>query len=73
VDGDHDARQLGKLVDEAPPVGSGIGGAAVSLEVEGIPVFVKRIPLTGLELLPGNVRFTACVMVERSPTADVAS
>ncbi|MEV4625262.1 serine/threonine protein phosphatase [Micromonospora sp. NPDC049523] len=54
-----DDRQLGRLVDEAPPVASGIGGAAVALEVEGVPVFAKRVPLTDLEREPGNVRSTA--------------
>ncbi|WP_329103275.1 serine/threonine protein phosphatase [Micromonospora sp. NBC_01699] len=52
-------RQLGRLVDEAPPLGAGIGGAAVALEIAGVPVFAKRVPLTDLERQPGNVRSTA--------------
>lgn len=52
-------RRLGRLVDEAPTAGAGIGGAAVSLEVEGVRVFAKRVPLTDLERRPENVRSTA--------------
>ncbi|RKR87674.1 hypothetical protein BDK92_1966 [Micromonospora pisi] len=52
-------RQLGRLVSDAEPVGAGIGGAAVSMEVEGLRVFVKRVPLTDLERRPENVRSTA--------------
>ncbi|MEU8437325.1 protein kinase family protein [Streptomyces sp. NPDC029216] len=52
-------RQLGKLVDAAVPLGSGIGGRSALLEVGGKPVFVKRVPLTDMELLPEHVRSTA--------------
>lgn len=45
-------RQLGRLVDAAVPHGSGIGGRPALLEVDGKPVFVKRVPLTDMELLP---------------------
>jgi hypothetical protein len=41
-------RRLGELVEAAPLIGSGIGGTSVSLEIEGWPVFVKRVPLTDL-------------------------
>jgi hypothetical protein len=53
-----DAR-LGSLVDDATVVGSGIGGTSARLDIDGVPVFVKRIPLTDLELRPENVRSTA--------------
>jgi hypothetical protein len=52
-------RRLAKLLDEAPVIGSGIGGTAVSLEIAGTPVFVKRVPLTDLERHPEDVRSTA--------------
>ncbi|WP_158895047.1 protein kinase family protein [Amycolatopsis anabasis] len=52
-------RQVGELVDRATPLGTGIGGTSVSLEVEGTPVFAKRVPLTDLERRPENVRSTA--------------
>ncbi len=39
-------------------VHSGIGGTAASLEIEGIPVFAKRVPLTDLEMRPENVMST---------------
>ncbi|MFD6139484.1 protein kinase family protein [Promicromonospora sp. NPDC060271] len=51
--------RLRELVDAATPIGSGIGGRTVLLEVEGIPVFVKQVRLTDLELRPENVRSTA--------------
>ncbi|WP_018546762.1 hypothetical protein [Streptomyces sp. LaPpAH-108] len=46
-------------MDSATPVGSGIGGETVRLEVGGTPVFVKQVPLTELERRPENVRSTA--------------
>jgi hypothetical protein len=42
-------RQLGELVEQAPLLGSGIGGTSVVLDVDGVPVFAKRVPLTDLE------------------------
>ncbi|SDO42516.1 hypothetical protein [Lentzea jiangxiensis] len=38
------------LLERARPAGKGIGGPTAVLEVEGTPVFVKRLPLTDLEL-----------------------
>ena len=52
-------RRLRTLVDGAAPVGSGLGGSTAVLDVEGVKVFVKRVPLTELELRPENVRSTA--------------
>lgn len=52
-------RDLRKLVDAAVPAGSGIGGKSALMEVAGTPVFVKRVPLTDVEMRPGNVRSTA--------------
>ncbi|WP_433520250.1 protein kinase family protein [Nocardia pseudovaccinii] len=52
-------RALQQALDAAEPVGSGIGGKSVLLEVAGGPVFVKRVPLTDLELRPENVHSTA--------------
>ena len=56
-----DDHELARLVDAAPAIGSGIGGATALVEIAGTPVFVKRIPLTELELQPENVRSTANV------------
>ncbi|MFI8087431.1 protein kinase family protein [Streptomyces sp. NPDC086080] len=50
---------LRALVDRAVPAGSGIGGTSALIEVAGTTVFVKRVPLTGLELRPEHVRSTA--------------
>ncbi|MGW5918816.1 protein kinase family protein [Nocardia fluminea] len=55
----HSDHALRELVDAAVPVGSGIGGKAVLLDVEGTPVFVKRVPLTDLERQPEHVGSTA--------------
>ncbi|MFC4532850.1 serine/threonine protein phosphatase [Sphaerisporangium dianthi] len=52
-------RRLAELVEAAPCLGSGVGGATALLEVEGRPVFVKRVPLTDLERRPENIRSTA--------------
>lgn len=52
-------RELGRLVESATPIGTGIGGAVSRLEVAGTPVFVKRVPLTELELLPEHRGSTA--------------
>ncbi|UCM91872.1 protein kinase family protein [Streptomyces marincola] len=52
-------RGLRALVDAAPPIGSGIGGTTLLLDVAGTPVFVKRIRLTDLERRPENVHSTA--------------
>ncbi len=48
-----------ELLGAAAPVGSGIGGTSVLVDVAGTPVFVKRVPLTDLERRPEHVRSTA--------------
>ncbi|MFF7443255.1 protein kinase family protein [Streptomyces sp. NPDC008122] len=53
--------RLGEAVAAAAPLGSGIGGRSAELDVDGTRVFVKRIPLTDIELRPENVRSTANV------------
>ncbi|MFF4013998.1 protein kinase family protein [Streptomyces sp. NPDC001843] len=52
-------RRLEDAVSAAPRIGSGIGGRSAEMEVEGIRVFVKRIPLTDIELQPEHARSTA--------------
>ena len=52
-------RALQELVDAVAPIGSGIGGKSALMEVAGTPVFVKRVPLTDLDLQPEHVRSTA--------------
>ncbi|WP_459802651.1 BUD32 family EKC/KEOPS complex subunit [Herbidospora sp. RD11066] len=53
---DHD---LADRVMGAPAHDAGIGGRSATLDIEGTPVFVKRVPLTDLEMRPENVRSTA--------------
>jgi hypothetical protein len=52
-------RALHELVDQAVPIGTGIGGRSALLEVAGTPVFVKQVPLTDPERQPDSVRSTA--------------
>ncbi|MFF0013654.1 protein kinase family protein [Streptomyces sp. NPDC005374] len=52
-------RGLADLVASGTPAGTGIGGQATLLEVDGVRVFVKQVPLTDTELHPDNVRSTA--------------
>lgn len=52
-------RRLAQEVTAATPLGSGMGGRAAELDVDGTRVFVKRVPLTDLELSPERVRSTA--------------
>lgn len=50
-------RRLTALLGSARPLGTGIGGTTWLTEVEGVPVFVKRVAITGVEL--ANPRSTA--------------
>ncbi|MEU1511202.1 protein kinase family protein [Streptomyces sp. NPDC005811] len=54
-------RELADLVASGTPAGAGIGGRSTVVEIAGRRVFVKRVPLTDVELLPENVRSTANV------------
>ncbi|MFI1383176.1 protein kinase family protein [Embleya sp. NPDC020886] len=56
-----DDHTLGSLVESAQPLGCGIGGKSALLEIDGTPVFVKRVPLTDPEREPDGVRSTANV------------
>ncbi|MDX3660256.1 protein kinase family protein [Streptomyces sp. ID05-26A] len=47
--------ELADLLERAEPAGAGIGGPTALLDVAGTQVFVKRLPLTDLELQhPGS-------------------
>ena len=54
-----DERQMTALLDAATAGGVGIGGTTTSLTVDGVPVFVKRVPLTDLERRCEHVGSTA--------------
>lgn len=41
--------QISELLETGTPLGTGIGGVTLLVHVAGTPVFVKRVPLTGLE------------------------
>ncbi len=51
--------QLAALLARADPAGDGIGGTKACLDVDGVCVFVKQVPLTDLERRPEHVRSTA--------------
>lgn len=50
---------LAGLLADGRAAGSGIGGTVVTLDVEGIAVFAKSVPLTEVELRPENRMSTA--------------
>ncbi|MEU6995725.1 protein kinase family protein [Streptomyces sp. NPDC046465] len=52
-------RELRGMADTAAPLDSGIGGSSSLLKIAGMPVFVKRVPLTELEQQPEHFRSTA--------------
>jgi hypothetical protein len=52
-------RRLRTLLDNASPLGTGIGGESVLVDVDGVKVFVKKVPITDRELLADNVMSTA--------------
>jgi len=54
-------RRLGDLLAEVPAIGSGIGGSTAELKIDGVRVFVKKIPLTDLERRSEHVMSTANV------------
>jgi serine/threonine protein kinase len=51
--------ELAARLGAATPLGAGIGGRTARLDVGGVPVFVKRIPLTDEERRPQHVGSTA--------------
>lgn len=51
-------RELADLVESGTPLGAGIGGRSTLVEVAGRRVFVKRVPVTDVELRPENARST---------------
>jgi hypothetical protein len=54
-----DDEDLGHLVRTATGTRTGIGGVTGRVDVDGTPIFVKRVPLTDLERRPENVLSTA--------------
>jgi hypothetical protein len=52
-------RELERIVEDAHPLGTSIGGSAMVLDIAGTRVFAKRVPLTDLERRPEHTRTTA--------------
>ncbi|MDG4772915.1 hypothetical protein [Solwaraspora sp. WMMD792] len=53
-----DDDELADLLTGATPIGTGMGGESATMSVAGVPVFVKRVPLTEVEQRPGNIGST---------------
>ncbi len=51
--------EVTKMLARSEPLGSGIGGVRARLEIAGVQVFVKQVPLTERELAPPGSRSTA--------------
>jgi hypothetical protein len=51
--------ELADLVATGTPLGTGVGGQVLRVDVDGRPVFVKRVRLTDTELRPEHARSTA--------------
>ncbi len=51
--------QIFELLNEATPLHVGIGGKSVLLTIDGLKIFVKKVPLTDLERQPKNHMSTA--------------
>jgi hypothetical protein len=52
-------QRLRDVVTSASVNASGIGGRSAELQIGGVRVFVKRVPLTDVEMEPRNIRSTA--------------
>ena len=52
-------RQLEQVLADVKAMHKGIGGTSLQIEIDNTPVFVKKVPLTDLELLPENHMSTA--------------
>jgi tRNA A-37 threonylcarbamoyl transferase component Bud32 len=50
---------LRELIDAATRLGRGIGGTAGRIDIDGISVFVKLVPLTAIEMTPQHAASTA--------------
>lgn len=51
--------KLSEIIENAAALHNGIGGESVLINIDNMPVFVKKIPLTDLERKPENVMSTA--------------
>jgi hypothetical protein len=52
-------QQLTRLVDEAEPLATGIGGTTLAFDIDGVRIFAKRVRLTDLERRPEHWMSTA--------------
>ncbi len=52
-------QRLTKLLEEATPIGTSIGGTSSLLTISGTNIFVKKVRLTDIERRPENIMSTA--------------
>ena len=52
-------RQLEKVLSHGKSMHKGIGGTSLKIEISNTKVFVKKVSITDLELLPENYMSTA--------------
>ena len=52
-------KQLEKMLADGKVMHKGIGGTSLQVEIYNIPIFVKKAPITDLELQPKNYMSTA--------------
>lgn len=52
-------QQLRQVLSTGKEMHAGIGGTSVQIDIENIPVFVKKVPITEFELKPDNFMSTA--------------
>lgn len=51
--------QLQEILSTGKEIHAGIGGTSVRVDIEPVPVFVKKVPITEFELKPDNFMSTA--------------
>ena len=56
---------LKRMVDQAPRGRPGMGGTSVTLEVEGVRVFVKQVPVTAAGDRPRDIPASAAAILTR--------
>jgi len=52
-------KQLEQMLADGKAMHKGIGGTSLQIEVDNTPIFVKKVPITDLELQPENYMSTA--------------
>lgn len=51
-------QELLDLLEKSEPIHSGMGGTSALLNIDGVNIFVKKVPITDFEILPENFMST---------------